>query len=492
MSYTVEKLENNQVKFDYVVSAEDFGKAIDAVYVKTRNKYNVPGFRKGHAPKKVIEGMYGVGVFFNDAINKLIDDSIDELANSSEYEFVAVDSVNDVDMTDDGGVKYSVVMIAKPEVKLGQYKGLDVKKEAVKVTAKEVDEYIAKEQEKQARFVDVEAAAENGNTVLLDYVGTVDGVAFEGGSAEDYELALGSNTFIPGFEEQLVGVKAGEKKDVKVTFPTEYHAEQLAGKEAVFACNVKAVRVKELPALDDEFVKEVSEFDTLAEYKADVKDKLTKDAEHKAEHDYEDALVEKIVEGSEVNIPQVMIDREAEDMVHDLEHRISHYGMRFDDYLKYMNTTKEKLAEDYKEQAAKSVKVRLVMEAIVKEENIGIEEKELDERIEKLAEENSQTVEEFKKHLSHDYINYIVNSIVSEKLMNVIKSDGVAKAAPKKTAAKTEAVEGQAEEAVEKKAPAKKAPAKKAAAADGEKAAEKKPAPKKSAKSAETKPADAE
>ncbi len=491
MNYTVEKLEKNQVKFDYVVSAEDFGKAVDAIYVKTRGKYSVPGFRKGHAPKKVIEGMYGAGVFFTDAVNKLIDDSIDELANSSEYEFVAVDNVNDVDMTDEGGVKYSVVMIAKPEVKLGQYTGLDVKKTAVKITAKEVDEYISREQEKQARFVDVEAAAENGNTVLLDYVGTVDGVAFEGGSAEDYELVLGSNTFIPGFEDQLVGIKTGEQRDVKVTFPAEYHAESLAGKEATFACTVKAVRVKELPALDDEFVKEVSEFDTLAEYKSDVKDRLTKDSEHKAEHEYEDALVEKIVAGSEVDIPEVMIERESEDMVHDMEHRISQYGMRFDDYLKYAGTTREKLMAENKEQAAKNVKVRLVMEAIVKAENIGIEEKEIDARIEKIAEENSQTVEEVKKSLNPEYLNYIVNSIVSEKLMNLIKS-GETKAA-KTAAGKTEKAKAEGE-ATEKKAPAKKAPAKKTAepVQDGEKNVEKKPAPKKSAKSATAKSADAE
>ena len=465
MSYTVEKLKNNNLKFDYVVSAEDFGKAVDAVYAKTRGKYNVPGFRKGHAPKKVIEGMYGVGVFFNDAINKLIDDSIDELAHNAEYELVAIENVNDIDMTEDGGVKFSIVMVQKPEVKLGKYKGLDVKKAAVKITDKEVDEHVKGEQEKQARLVDVEVAAKNGNTVLLDYVGTVDGVAFEGGSANDYELELGSNTFIPGFEEQLVGVKAGEQKDVKVTFPKEYHATELAGKEAVFACTVKAVRVKELPAIDDEFVKEVSEFDTLAEYKADVKEKLTKEAEHKAEHEYEDALVEKVVSASKVEIPEVMIENELEDMLHSMAHQVKNYfGISFEDYLKYTGSTKEQLKESKKDEAEHSVKTRLVMEAIVKEEKIGMEQKDIDEYLAKLAEANSDTVENIKKTLSQEYMNYILNSIVSEKLMNVLKSDGKAKTAAKKTEN----------------------------AEDGAKTTEKKRTTKKSTKSADTTDADAE
>lgn len=293
MDYTVEKLEKSQVKFNYVVDKDAFNTAIKQAYEKTKHKYAVPGFRKGHAPQKVIEGMYGAGVFFSDAVNELIDASLNELETKDEYDFVAVDSVCDVDMTDDGGVKYSIVMVVKPEVTLGQYKGLNVAKKTVKVTAKQVDERIAQEQEKQARLIEVDTAAANGNTVTMDFVGSVNGEKFEGGSAENYDLELGSNTFIPGFEEQLVGVKAGEVKDVKVTFPENYQAENLAGKEAVFTCTIKAVKVKELPTVDDEFVKEISEFDTLAEYKADVKAQLTKEAQEKADRDFEDEVVEK-------------------------------------------------------------------------------------------------------------------------------------------------------------------------------------------------------
>lgn len=480
MNYTVEKLEKSQVKFNYTATAEEYNKAVDTVYAKTKHKYNVPGFRKGHAPKKVIEGMYGVGVFMNDAINQLIDDSIAELEKAGEYELVAFGSVDDVDIKDDGSVVYALTMVVKPDVTLGQYKGLEVQKATAKVTAKQVDEAVAAEQEKQARYVDVDKAAENGNVVLLDYSGTVDGVKFDGGTAEDYELTLGSNTFIPGFEEQLVGIKAGEQKDVKVTFPKEYHAENLAGKEAVFACNVKAVRVKELPAIDDDFAKEVSEFDTLAEYKADVKAKLLEKENLKAERDYEDSIVEKIVETSTVEIPEAMINQEADEMLHDMEYRLMYQGMRMEDYLKYLNMTREQLAEQYKPQAEKTVKVRLVMNEIVKAENIGIEDKDIDNRLEKMAEESSQTVEEVRKSLHKEDLNYIVNSIISEKLMNTLKAANPAKASAKKSA--KAAAEGEKKaDGEEKKSDDK-----------GDKKEVKKAPAKKSTKTAKTKTADAE
>ena len=427
MDYTVEKLEKSQVKFNYVVDKDAFNTAIKQAYEKTKHKYAVPGFRKGHAPQKVIEGMYGAGVFFSDAVNELIDASLNELETKDEYDFVAVDSVCDVDMTDDGGVKYSIVMVVKPEVTLGQYKGLNVAKKAVKVTAKQVDERIAQEQEKQARLIEVDTAAANGNTVTMDFVGSVNGEKFEGGSAENYDLELGSNTFIPGFEEQLVGVKAGEVKDVKVTFPENYQAENLAGKEAVFTCTIKAVKVKELPTVDDEFVKEISEFDTLAEYKADVKAQLTKEAQEKADRDFEDEVVEKIVDSSKVEVPSAMIEREADEMVHEFEYRLMYQGLKLEDYLKYLNMTRDQLVDQYKDQAAKTVKVRLVMEALVKAENLTIEDKDIEEKMAKFAEQSSQTVEEFKKTLHKEQVDYIVNSIMNEKLLDMLTKENLAK-----------------------------------------------------------------
>lgn len=454
MNYTAEKLEKSQVKFSYVVDKDAFNQAIKQAYEKTKHKYAIPGFRKGHAPQKVIEGMYGQGVFFSDAVNELIDGSLAELEKDENYDFVAVDSVCDVDMTDEGGVKYAIIMVCKPEVTLGQYKGLNVAKKAVKVTAKQVDERLAQEQEKQARLVDVDAPAENGNTVTIDFVGSVDGVAFDGGNAQDYDLELGSGSFIPGFEDQLVGTKAGESKDVVVTFPENYGAENLAGKEAVFACTVKAVKVKELPALDDEFAKEISEFDTLAEYKADLKKQLTHEAEHEAEHALEDEIVEKIVDGSQVEIPSVMIDHEAEDMVHEFEYRLMYQGLKLDDYLKYLNMTREQLQDQYKDQAEKTVKVRLVMEALIKAEDLKIEDKEIEDKLAQFAEESSQTVEEFKKTLQKEQIDYIVNSIMNEKLLGFLVKENVA---PKKTTTKKADAPSEGEEAPqEKKAPAKK------------------------------------
>lgn len=483
MNYTVEKLEKSQVKFNYTASVEEYNKAVETVYNKTKHKYNVPGFRKGRAPKKVIEGIYGAGVFMNDAINQLIDDSIMELEKAGEYELVAFGSVEDVDIKDDGSVVYALTMVVKPDVTLGAYKNLDVKKSEAKVTAEQVDEYIKAEQTKQARIIDAEKAAEKGDLVLIDYSGSVDGEKFDGGTAEGYELELGSNTFIPGFEDQLIGVKAGEQKDVKVTFPEKYHAENLAGKEAIFACAVKAVRVKELPALDDEFAKEVSEFDTLEQYKSDVKSKLTEQETKRAEREYEDTLIEKIVEGSTVEIPDAMIKQEADEMIHDMEYRLMYQGMRMDDYLKYLGMTREQLADEYKPQAEKTVKTRLVMNEIVKAENIGIEDKDIDARIEKMADEASQTVEEIRKTMRQEDINYLVNSIISEKLLDKIKSYNGGKSAKKS--------EGADGASAEKKAPAKKSTAKKSADGDT-KTEEKKPAAKKTAKSAETKAADAE
>ena len=285
---------------------------------------------------------------------------------------------------------------------------------------------------------------------------------FDGGSAESYDLELGSGSFIPGFEEQLVGVKAGEKKDVKVTFPEDYHADELKGKEAVFECTVNAVKKKELPALDDEFVKEISEFDTLAEYKADVKNKLMKDAEDRADREFEDALVQAVVDNAEVEVPEAMIMQEAEDMVNEFEYRLSYQGIKLDDYLKYVNITKEQLLDEYKEQAAKSVKVRLVMEAVVKAEELKFEDKELDEKIADMAARSGQDVETFKKGLGKEHFEYLANQVLSDKLMSLLKAENAGTA--KKASAKKAASDASEAPADEKAAPAKKPAAKKTAA----------------------------
>lgn len=474
MSYTIEKLEKSRVKFSFDVDAETFGKAVVAAYNKTKHKYSVPGFRKGHVPMKVIEGMYGREVFFEDAMDIVIPEVYSEaLDKEHDIEVVSQPELESFDFKEDGGVTFVLTTAVRPEVKLGKYKGLSLERKVEKVTAKQVDEEMENARDKQARIIDVDEAAKNGDIVNIDFVGSVDGVKFDGGSAQDYDLTLGSGSFIPGFEDQLVGAKKGDKVDVKVTFPEDYHATELKGKEALFECTVNAVKRKELPALDDDFAKEISEFDTLAEYKEDVKNKLMKDAEMRADREYEDALVQAVVDGAEVEIPQAMIDQEAEDMAKEFEYRLSYQGIKLADYLGYINMTREQLLDEYKEQAAKSVKVRLVMEEIVKREEMKFEQDELDAKVAEMAERSGQDVETFKKGLGREHYDYLANQILSDKLMAMLREENAP--AAKKAAKKASDDKAEAE-----KKPAAKKTAKKAEAADGEA----KPA-KKAAKKAE-------
>lgn len=478
MSYTVEKLEKSQVKFVFDVDADTFNKAVDAAYNKTKHKYAIAGFRKGHVPKKVIEGIYGKEVFFEDAMDIVIPEAYSEaLDKEKDVDVVAQPELTSFDFKEDGGATFTLIVTVKPDVKLGKYKGLSIEKKVEKVTAKQVDEAVEQAREKQARIVETDEAAKNGDIVNIDFVGSVDGVKFDGGSAESYDLELGSGSFIPGFEEQLVGAKKGEKKDVNVKFPEDYHAEELKGKDALFECTINAVKKKELPALDDEFVKDVSEFDTLAEYKADVKNKLMKDAEDRADREFEDALVQAVVDNADVEVPQAMIDQEAEDMAREFEYRLSYQNIKLDDYLKYLNMTRDQLLDEYKEQAAKSVKVRLVMEAIVKAEELKFEEKDIDEKLADMAARANQDVETFKKGLGREHFDYLANQILSDKLMAMLKQENTA-AAKKATAKKAADASAEEKPAAEKKAPAKKPAAKKAEAKDGEA----KPAAKKAAK----------
>ncbi len=458
MSYTVEKLEKSQVKFSFDIDADTFEKAVAAAYNKTKHKYSVPGFRKGHVPRKVIEGMYGKEVFFEDAMDIVIPEAYSEaLDKEHDIEAVATPELESFDMKEDGGVTFVLKVTVRPEVKLGKYKGLSVERKVDKVTAKQVDEEVENAREKQARIVDVDRAAKKGDIVNIDFAGSVDGVKFDGGSAEAYDLTLGSGSFIPGFEDQLVGVSKGDKKDVKVTFPEDYHAAELKGKEAVFECTVNAVKEKQLPALDDDFAKEISEFDTLAEYKADVKNKLMKDAETRADRQYDDALVQAVVDSAEVEIPQAMIDNEAEDMAKEFEYRLSYQGIKLSDYLGYINMTRDQLLDEYKEQAAKSVKTRLVMEEIVKAEELKFEDEELNAKLAEMAERAGQDFDTFKKGLGKEHYDYLANQILSDKLMDMLRGAN----APAKKAAKK--ADGAAES---EKKPAAKKTAKKAADAE--------------------------
>lgn len=472
MSYTVDKSEKNRVKFSFDVDADRFNRAVDAAYARNKGKYSVPGFRKGHVPKKVIEGIYGKEVFFEDAMDIVIPEAYAEaLAAEKDVEPVDRPELESFDFKEDGGVKFVLAVTVRPEVKLGAYKGLSVARKVDKVTAKQVDDALEQARNRQARFIDVDEAAKSGDTVNIDFSGSVDGKKFDGGSAEGYDLELGSGSFIPGFEDQLVGAKAGEERDVNVTFPEDYAAEELQGKAAVFACKVNAVKRKELPALDDEFAKDVSEFDTLAEYKADLKNKLTEEAETRADREFEEALVKAVTEGAEADIPEVMFDNEVEDMIAEFEQRLSVQGIKLEDYLSYVGMTREQLAEEYKVQAKVSVKTRLVMEEIVKREELKFEEEELEAKIAEYAARYNQPVDDFKKRVGRDFYDHIANQVLSEKLMAMLKAEnGGAKKAAKSDDKAAES---------EKKAPAKKPAAKKESAEGEKKAPAKKPAAKK-------------
>lgn len=422
MEYTKEVLADKKVKLTIKITAEEWEENLQKAYEKTKGKYRVQGFRAGKAPRKVIEREYGDTVFYDEALNESFYKSYDEIIEKEKLEVVGNPNVS-VDKIETSGVTLTVTTAIYPEVKLGAYTGLTVEKEKVKVTEAEVNGSIKDMQEKAGRMVKVEREAKNGDTVIIDFVGKKDGVAFDGGTAKGYELVLGSGTFIPGFEDQLVGAKAGEEKLVNVTFPKDYPAEDLADKPCVFEVTVHEVREKVLPALDDEFAKNVSEFDTLEEYKKSVKEQIKKQKEQKAEQAAEEKLLELVTENAVVEIPEVMVDEQADAFIHDFEHRLAHQGLNLDDYLKYMNTTVQKLKESRMEDARKTVKTRLVLDAILKKENISLEKEEVEKAIEDHAKFNGVSVEEFKASVHDHVLNDIANNIVMGKLLDFLKKN---------------------------------------------------------------------
>ncbi len=423
MSYTVEKLEKSQSKLAFTIDATTFENAMEKAYQKAKGKFAIGGFRKGHAPRKVIEGLYGKGVFVEDAMDIVIPEAYSKaLEEQKDLEVVARPELESFDMTEEGGATFSLIVTTKPEVELGSYKELDVKKKGVRITAAQIEQSVEEARAKQSRLVEVERPAEKGDTVTIDFSGSVDGVKFEGGTAENFDLELGSGSFIPGFEDQLVGVKAGENKDVNVKFPEDYHAEELKGKDSIFACTVHSVKTKELPTFDDEFVKEISEFDTVDAFKADLKKKLKEEGEEKSQREFEQSIIDKIVSSSKVEIPDAMLEQEVEDMIAEFEYRLSYQGLKLDQYLGYVNMSMDDLKAQYKEQALQTVKTRLIMEAIIKAEDIQFSDNDMEERIAKLAENAQKSVEDFKKTLKREQVDYIVNQIISDKLMDTLKS----------------------------------------------------------------------
>ena len=397
MSLQVEKLEKNMAKLTIEASAEDFEKAIQKVYLKARGRINIPGFRKGKAPRKLIEKMYGTGVFYEDAANDLIPTAYAEALKDCDLEIVSRPEINVTQIESGKPFIFTAEVAVKPEVTLGEYKGVEVEKSDVEVTDEDINKEVDKERENNSRTIDVDdRAVESGDIIKLDFDGSVDGVPFAGGKAENYTLTIGSGSVIPGFEDQLIGTKIGEDKDVTVTFPEDYHEKSLAGKEAVFKCKVNAITVKELPDADDEFASEVSEFETLAEYKEDIKKKLTEKKEKEARAKKEAQAVEKAVENATMEIPDAMIDTQVQSMMEDFARRMQSQGLSLEQYFQFTGMDAKKMHDQMKPEALKRIQNSLVLEAVAKAENIEISDEKVDEEIAKMAEAYKMEVEKLK------------------------------------------------------------------------------------------------
>lgn len=403
MSLQVENMEKNMAKLTIEVSAEELEKAIQGAYLKQRNKISVPGFRKGKVPRQMIEKMYGVGIFYEDAANALIPTAYGKAYDECELDIVSQPKVEVVQLEKGKPFIFTAEVAVKPEVTLGEYKGLSVDKVSNRVTAKEVDAKLEEEQKKNARTVVVEdRAVQDGDEVVLDFEGFVDGVAFEGGKGENYPLTIGSGSFIPGFEEQLIGAEAEKEVEVNVTFPEEYHSEDLAGKAAVFKCTVHEIKAKELPELDDEFAAEVSEFDTLDAYKADIKAKIKEQKIADGNRKKEDQAVEKAVANATMEIPEAMIDTQVNQMAQDFAQRIQQQGLSMEQYFQFTGMTAESMMEELRPQAVKRIETRLVLEAIAKAENIEITDERIDEELAKMAEAYKMEVEKLKEFMGEN------------------------------------------------------------------------------------------
>ena len=478
-----EKVEKSQVALTIEVGATEFQAALEKAYQKMRRKINVPGFRPGKAPRKLIESMYGAEVFYEEAINIAFPDAYEAAVKEQDLQVVGYPAVELVGDATQDGFTFKATVPVYPEVTLGTYKGLSAPKDEVKVSAADVDERIKALQERNARLVSVEREAKEGDTVVIDFEGFLDGKPFEGGKGENHSLELGSHSFVPGFEEQVAGMKAGEEKDLDITFPADYTPE-LAGKAVVFKVKVHEVKEKEMPALDDEFAKDVSEFDTLKDLKADTKKKIAEERQQSADRAFENALMEQVADGITADIPDAMVDAQARQFVDNFKMQIAQSGIPYDQYLKMTGMSEEKLLEDAKEPALRQVRMDLAVAAIIKAEDIQVTDEELEAEHQKLAEQYSMELDMVKKYLPADQTR---EQLANQKAVAVVvenatatKPEKPAKKSPKKA---EETVEG--EEKPAKKPAAKKTAKKAEEAAEGEEKPAKKPAAKKTAKKTE-------
>ena len=428
MSVQVEKLEKNMAKLTIEVSSEEFEKAIAKAYKKNKNKISMPGFRKGKAPRKMIEKMYGVGVFYEDAANSIIPDAYADAAKESELEIVAQPEIDVTQIESGKPFIFTATVALKPEVTLGEYKGIEVEKKEVEVTDEEVDTEINRVRESNARMIDIDdRAAQDGDTVVIDFDGYVDGKQFEGGKAEDYSLVLGSHSFIDNFEEQLEGKNIGEDVTVNVTFPENYQAEELQGKPAEFKVKIKEIKVKELPELDDDFAQDVSNFDTIAEYKEDLKKKLAENKEEALKREREETVIGKIIENAQMDIPEQMVEAQTRQMTQEFAQRLSSQGLSIDQYMQFTGLTPQKMIEELKPQALKRIQSRLVLEAVVAAENIETSEDELNKEIENMASMYQMEVDKLKEVIGEEEKKQISLDLAVQKAVEMVTSAAVEK-----------------------------------------------------------------
>ena len=428
MSLQVEKLEKNMAKLTIEVPADDLEKALQSAYMKQKNKISLPGFRKGKVPRQMIEKMYGAEIFYDDAANELIPKAYAEAYDEAELDIVSRPEINVVQIEKGKPFIFTADVATKPEVTLGEYKGLEIEKVSTRVTQKEVDAKIQEEAEKNARTITVtDRPVQDGDEVILDFEGFVDGVAFEGGKGENYPLTIGSGSFIPGFEEQLVGAEAEKEMEVKVTFPEDYHAEDLKGKEAVFKCTVHEIKAKELPEIDDEFAAEVSEFDTLEEYKADIKAKIKDQKASEGKRKQEDQAVDAAVKNAQYEIPQPMIETQVMQMADDFAQRIQSQGISLEQYFQFTGMTADKMMDELRPQAIKRIETRLVLEAIAKAENIEISDEKLDEELAKMAESHKMEVDKLKEFMGENEKKQMKEDMAVQEAVTFLVENAVEK-----------------------------------------------------------------
>ncbi len=428
MSLQVEKLEKNMAKLTVEVAAEEVEAALQNAYLKNRKQISVPGFRKGKVPRQMIEKMYGPEVFYDDAANALIQKAYPQAADECELEIVSRPAVDIVQLEKGKPFIFTAEVAVKPEVTLGQYKGIEVEKADTTATDEEVAAELDKEREANSRTITVEdRAVQDGDMTVIDFEGFVDGEAFEGGKGTDYPLTIGSGAFIPGFEEKLVGAEIGKEVEVDVTFPEEYHAKELAGKPAVFKCTVKEIKVKELPELDDDFAQDVSDFDTLEEYKADVRKKVEEKKAADAKAKKEDAVIEKIIEGAAMEIPDAMVETQAERMVDEFAQRLQMQGLTMEQYLQFTGGNVQALVEQSKPQALKRIQSRLVLEAVVAAENLTASDEELDAELGRMAEQYKMEVEKLKEMFTEEDLKSVREDLAIQKAVELVTDAAVEK-----------------------------------------------------------------